>query len=189
MTRDHVLLPLLALVLSAAGLLFPGRAEALRCDGNLVSEGDRAFQVRQTCGAPDYVQPLHVHVHGTLHVREELWYYNFGPSRLLRELRFRDGRLQRIRTPGRGFREREPAGGCKPGDVAADMTAYELLARCGEPVQREARSLLQRDHHDGFGHRHHRVWVEDWYYQFSDQYLDRRVRLTDGRVTDVDTVD
>lgn len=189
MTRDRALLPLLALVLAAAGLLLPGRAEALRCNGSLVSEGDRAFQVRQACGDPDYVQPLHVHVHDTLHVREELWYYNFGPSRLLRELHFRGGRLQRIRTPGRGFREREPAGGCKPGDVGADMTAYELLARCGEPVQREARSLVRRDHHDGFGHSHHRVWVEDWYYQFGDQYLDRRVRLTDGRVTDVDTID
>ncbi len=96
MARDRIRLPLLALALAVAGLSLPGRAEALRCDGDLVSEGDPAFQVRQACGAPDYVQPLHVHVHDTLHVREELWYYNFGPSRLLRELRFRGGRLQRI---------------------------------------------------------------------------------------------
>jgi hypothetical protein len=177
---------LLALVL-ALGLLPAERAEALRCNGSLVSEGDAGFQVREACGAPDYVQPLYAYGHG--HVVEELWYYNFGPHRLLRELRFRDGRLQRILTPGRGFRERERAGGCVPVDVATGMTAYELLTRCGEPAQREARSLLSRDHRGGIDYGYRRVWIEDWYYPFGDQYLDRRVRLTDGRVTDVDTVD
>lgn len=187
MTRIRVLLPLLILVLAAAGLLLPGRAEALRCNGSLVDEGDPAFEVREACGPPDYVQPLYAHGHD--HVLEELWYYNFGPQRLLRELRFRNGRLQRIRTPGRGFRERDRVGDCVPVDVNAGMTAYELLSRCGEPVQREARRLLRRDHRGGVKHGYRHVWIEDWYYPFGDQYLNRRVRLTDGRVTDIDTVD
>lgn len=189
MTRGRVLLPLLALVLTAAGLLLPARAEALRCNGNLVDEGDPAFEVREACGAPDYVQPLYAHGHGSGHVVEELWYYNFGPQRLLRELRFRAGRLQHIRTPGRGFRERDRAGDCVPIDVATGMTAFELLNRCGEPVQREARGLLRRDHRGGIDYGHRRIWIEDWFYPFGDQYLDRRVRLIDGRVTDIDTVD
>ena len=189
MTRDHVLSPLLVFVLAAAALLLPGRAEALRCNGNLVDEGDRAFEVRSACGAPDYVQPLYAHGHGPSHVDAELWYYNFGPQRLLRELRFRSGRLRHIRTPGRGFREPDRAGDCAPVDVATGMTAYELLARCGEPVQREARHLLRPDHRRGRDYGRRRVWIEDWYYPFADQYLDRRVRLIDGRVTDVDTID
>ncbi len=188
MTRHHLQFPLLALVLAVAGLLLPGRAEALRCEGSLVAEGDPAFEVREACGTPDYVQPLYADGYGSGHVTEELWYYNFGPQRLLRELRFRAGRLQHIRTPGRGFRERDRADDCVPVDVATGMTAYELLVRCGEPVQREARRLLRRDHRDGIDHGHRRVWIEDWYYPFGDQYLNRRVRLTDGRVTDVDTV-
>jgi len=188
MTRARVLSSLLVFVLTAAGLLLPGHAEALRCNGSLVSEGDRAFEVRSACGVPDYVQPLYAHGYGPSHVDEELWYYNFGPQRLLRELRFRGGRLRHIRTPGRGFRERDRAGACVPVDVATGMTAYELLARCGEPVQRESRGLLRRDHRDGRDYGHRRVWIEDWYYPFGDQYLDRRVRLTDGRVTDVDTI-
>ena len=189
MTRNHVPSPLLVFVLATAALLRPGRAEALRCNGSLVSEGDRAFEVRDACGGPDYVQPLHAHGYGSGHLVEELWYYNFGPQRLLRELRFRRGRVRHIRTPGRGLRERDRAGDCAPVDVAKGMTAYELLARCGEPVQRKARGLLRRDHRGSLDYGHRWLWIEDWYYPFGDQYLDRCVRLTDGRVTDVDTID
>lgn len=172
----------------AAGLASPA-AHALRCGGDLVTEGDPAYQVREACGPPDYVKPLHGYKGPDSDYGDELWYYNAGPNDLVRELRFREGRLARIRTTERGFRERAEPGGCRPNDVRAGMSAYELRARCGEPVQREAKRILRPLRRDGRVHGHHRVWIEDWYYDFGSQYIDRRVRLVDGRVESVDTVD
>lgn len=179
----------LASLLVLIALVTPRGAEALRCGGDLVSTGDPKFQVREVCGPPDHVQRLYGHERHHIHSAEVLWYYNFGPSQLLRELHFRDGHLRRIRTPDRGFREQRIAGGCRPSDIRRDMSAYELRTACGEPIQREGRHLRRHDHHGGHDHGHRRVWVEDWYYDMGSQYIDRRVRLVDGRVEDVETVD
>ena len=179
----------LALLMALGAALAPPAAHAMRCGGNLVSEGDPAYRVREACGPPDYVKPLYRYKDPDSDVGDELWYYNAGPNDLVRELRFRDGRLARIRTTDRGFREQREAGGCRPNDVRPGMTAYELRARCGEPVQREARRILRPLRRDGRVYGHHRVWLEDWYYDFGSQYIDRRVRLVDGRVESVNTVD
>lgn len=179
----------LALAVAFGAWLVSPAAHALRCGGDLVTEGDPAYQVREACGPPDHVKPLHGYKGPESDYGDELWYYNEGPNHLVRELRFRDGRLERIRTTDRGFRERREPGGCRPNDVRPGMTAYELRARCGEPVQREARHILRPYRRDGHVHGHHRVWLEDWYYDFGSQYIDRRVRLVDGRVESVDTVD
>lgn len=191
MRQDSFWTRLLPFALMAAfGIgLWPTTAAALRCGGELVSEGDPAYRVRAACGAPDFVKSLHGYHGPDSDYGDELWYYNRGPNELVRELHFRDGRLARIRTGDRGFRERPEPGGCKPNDVRPGMTAFELRARCGEPVQREARHVLRPLRRHGRVHGHHRVWLEDWYYEFGSQYIDRRVRLVDGRVESVDTVD
>lgn len=170
-------------------LLLPRSAFALRCHGDLVTEGDRAFQVRDACGAPDHVTPLYGGGRYGVEPDVELWYYNFGSNRLMRELRFRDGRLQRIRTSDRGFRPPEHPEQCRPTDITTGMTAYELVARCGEPVQRETRGVRRVPYSGNRGHGYRRAWVEDWYYRFGEQYFDRRVRVADGRVLSVDTLD
>ncbi len=181
--------PALVCLAGALVLVLPSTARALRCGGDLVSVGDPAYQVREACGAPDHVKPLHGYPDPDRDYGDALWYYNRGPSQLLREVRMRDGRVDRIRTTDRGFRESREPGGCRPNDVGAGMTGYELRARCGEPVQRETRHAVRPLHRDGRVYGHHRVLIEDWYYDFGSQYLDRRVRLVDGRVESVDTVD
>lgn len=183
------MLPLLSFLVGVPMLLVSPSAAALRCDGDLVNEGDPAFQVREACGTPDFVLPLYAHSHHHGVPREELWYYNFGPNRLVRELRIRDGRLARIRTTDHGFNRRGDGTECTPNDISTGMTGYELFVTCGEPVQREARRLLKPQRRNGVVYGHRRAWVEEWYYTFDDRYIDRRVRLVDGRVAAVDTVD
>lgn len=182
---------ILAIIAGLILLLVPvPRAEALRCGSDLVQEGDPAYQVERACGRPDWARIHHSHF-GAHH---EVWHYNFGPRKLIRVLHFREGRLQRVDSAGHGFSEPSGRGSCRPIEVKEGMTAPELLYRCGEPVQRETRRMRFHRHWaklPHLAHHHHfeTVFVDDWYYDFGSNYLPRRVRLVDGIVADIETVD
>lgn len=162
-------------------------AHALRCNGSLVSEGDRRFEVRRACGEADFVWQVRDPRFARYAPYEEVWYYNRGPQRLIRALHFRNARLRRIETAGYGFRERDTADRpCRPADLRAGMTAYELLHTCGEPVERTYTRVRHVPHaHDP--HRYEERVVEDWFYAEDVRYLPRRVRIRDGIVIDVTT--
>jgi len=182
MTRSRP--TLLAALLWIGCLAAPAGAYAMRCGNELVSEGDPAYQVLRACGEPDFIDTIGRHRHDG----EEVWYYNRGSTHFVRALWFRDGILRRIEMLDRGFAPGADGPPCRPADIRIGMTAYELLERCGEPEQRNRRHVLHP-----FGHGPHRpplyreVEVEDWYYEFGGGYLARRVRLVDGRVSDVET--
>lgn len=163
-------------------------ADAMRCDGSLVRAGDRQFQVAERCGQPDYVDGFRdPHFRGYVGERE-IWYYNFGPHRFLRVLHFRDGRLHRIESAGRGFTESRMEGACIPREIRQGMSSYELVLLCGEPAERELRSpLTERWSKHGL-RRVQQVVVEDWFYPGVHGYMPRRVRLEDGRVREVRTL-
>ncbi|MDD3763836.1 MAG: DUF2845 domain-containing protein [Nevskiales bacterium] len=185
--------------LLAAALLVATTADAasLRCGSRLVSEHMLAAEVIAACGQPD-LRDVWVSARngdaGFLGEIEE-WTYNFGSSRLLRLLRFRNGRLEAIDAEGYGFAE-GAAGRCGPADIHPGMSKYRLLARCGEPLTRVADMLFYPQQH-GLG-RHHPlaphlrgevvpVMREEWTYNFGANQLLRIVILENGRVSDVGT--
>lgn len=95
--------------------LCEGRAEAMRCGSRLISPGDTASEVTARCGDPTqvvrttetryinvwygngYVQGGHA-----AQIQVEIWTYNRGPRRLMRQLRFENGVLVSERTLGYG---------------------------------------------------------------------------------------
>ena len=104
------------LVLAAMATATP--AYALRCNRNVISEGNLTIEVLRHCGEPIQVeewwetrpqqlydydlgyyiqQPLGKPVH------MEEWIYNFGPRRLMRKLTFRDTELIKIESLGYGY--------------------------------------------------------------------------------------
>jgi Protein of unknown function (DUF2845) len=92
-----------------------GLAWALDCDGRLVSEGQMPWEVQAICGEPTQVydtvevilQPVYdpfrrVVDYLPVQIPKSVWTYNFGPSRLVYILTFRDGKLTHIETGGYG---------------------------------------------------------------------------------------
>jgi hypothetical protein len=113
-----------ALVSSAfAALLLavavPASADGLRCGSKLVTTGDPRAKVRQFCGEPTDVQTrsilrrpvfgfggrVYSYGDGYVEVPVEIWTYNFGPYKLMREIRFVDGRVEDIETLGYGYHD------------------------------------------------------------------------------------
>ena len=92
-----------------------GLAWALDCGGRLVSEGQAPWEVQAICGEPTQVQdsvevilqPVYdvfgrVVDHLPVAIPKRVWTYNFGPSRLIYRLTFREGKLVHIETGGYG---------------------------------------------------------------------------------------
>jgi hypothetical protein len=93
----------------------PELAWALDCEGHLVSEGQAPREVQAICGEPTQVhdtveiilKPVYdvfgrAVDHLPVAVPKSVWTYNFGPSRLIYRLTFRDGKLTHIETGGYG---------------------------------------------------------------------------------------
>jgi hypothetical protein len=107
-------LVLLLLLTMVAGV---AHADALQCGTTLVSGGDTRDQVMAKCGNPsdvvrssEFVQSV-AWVNGVpvaagntlIEVPVELWLYNFGPTQLMRRVRFESGRVVGIETLGYGY--------------------------------------------------------------------------------------
>ena len=106
---------LAVLVLSAMVLGTAGLAPALQCEGRLVSTGQSPWEVQVICGAPAQIEdsvevilkPAYdlygrVAGHVPVAVPKSVWIYNFGPTRLIYVLTFREGKLVNIETEGYG---------------------------------------------------------------------------------------
>lgn len=105
-------------------------ADSIRCGNKLINEGDPQGKVQDLCGTPTskdtraivrsgfprqrIVSPdsdranisdreLAIHDRSHVEVTVDVWFYNLGKSRLMREILFQDNRVVEIRTLGRGY--------------------------------------------------------------------------------------
>jgi len=112
------------LVALLASLLLVAQASAdrsIRCDGRIVSVGAFKEQVRDKCGAPDHLEEWEEGRNTVISeyydyekeryilprfipgpIRMERWTYNFGSTRLIHYLYFKNGKLHRIETGDKG---------------------------------------------------------------------------------------
>ena len=187
MLRRYAFLAILLLLASPA-------AFAMRCGTRIVDVGAQDFQVRERCGEPFYADQYYAtEVFGNYgpvaqyrDVQYDVWYYNFGPRQLMRQLVFRDGLLERERTLGYGV---DAIGeDCDPNRLLGGLSAGELFARCGEPASRRSHTdTLVRRPAPGL-ERWRDQRREDWIYDFGDRRFVRVVRVVDGRVVAVDSL-
>ena len=103
-------------ILLAFLILSASEVQAFRCGTKLVRPGDHFAQVLQKCGDPAHQekwvenQVMYVRPHPLLRpertvggVLVQLWTYNQGKRRFMRQLRFENGILQKVDTLGRGY--------------------------------------------------------------------------------------
>jgi len=94
-------------------------ADALRCGSRVISRGDHVSKVLRFCGEPIAIQTRllqrRVVAFGTLFhpglglledVVVEEWTYNFGPQKLMRQVRLENGFVRDVRELGYGFHEK-----------------------------------------------------------------------------------
>lgn len=110
---------LIALACTLGAFAPATHADAMRCGSRLVTQGDTRSAVRNICGEPAEIETRSIlrrpsytvngrivyFGDGFVDVPVEIWTYNFGPYKLLRRVRFVDGRIDAIETLGYGYRE------------------------------------------------------------------------------------
>jgi hypothetical protein len=181
----------IVLLLAVLFVLLPSKAWALRCGTHLVKQGDRAPQVRDECGEPFYIgyyvgppgtdvtTPADVPVAA---VTTQVWYYNFGPQRLMVRLEFSGGVLAREQTLGYGFVGN--GGPCDFSGVTVGMSVADLIARCGL-VPSRSRNPLAYSVNPG---AQAPAWGETWIYPADGSRAARKIQLQEGRITDIEVV-
>jgi hypothetical protein len=173
-------------LLALLGLPALAEAGSLRCDDRVIRTGDLAWELERACGAPDVIEALRwvVAPDGGVFAVRELWVYNFGPRRLIREIDVENGRIIAIRSARPGYRALF-GGPCRPTEIRRGMSRIDLLARCGEP---DARTLLKPRAAGWWGVPGDVIGParEQWVYDFSPRGLPRVVVLEGGTVTRVE---
>ena len=98
-------------------IALPASADNMRCGNRLLGNGDPRAKVRQLCGEPADIQTQSIlrrptfnfggrilaYGDGYVEVPVEIWTYNFGPYKLMRQVRFVDGIVEEIETLGYGY--------------------------------------------------------------------------------------
>lgn len=167
-----------------------GAAQSYDCGRGIVSAGDSAEDVAARCRTPDHVESWWARPPAR---SGAIWFFNDGKSRLLRMLRFRDGRLISIDNDGYGFvvpsRPR-----CRPDEPRAGWSVYRLLSFCGAPAAREEighllvpPQSLGDDRARPQGLRH--VFRQRWRYDFGPRHLVREFTIDDASISHVRTLD
>jgi len=165
-------------------------ALGLRCGNRIVNAGMISQQVRNACGAPFWSEAYSsleiLGARGPIEeqreVHWEVWYYNFGSSKFMQRLTFRDDELQNVEALGYGVDEFGTT--CVPAVASRGLTSGELVARCGEPTSRQR-------YEGAFIHRVPGVLYaaedrrEEWLYDDGSAYMTRYF-LTNSHVTGVD---
>jgi uncharacterized protein DUF2845 len=93
-------------------------AQAMECGNRLITQGDSLAKVASLCGNPTQVDHTSIvrqasggWVNGQwiasagtqIEIPVEVWLYNLGPDRLMRQIRFEDGRVVKIETLDYGY--------------------------------------------------------------------------------------
>ena len=96
-------------------------AESMECDNKIISQGDSISKVATLCGNPTQVDRTTLvraasggYINGQwvasagaqIEIPVEVWLYNLGPDRLMRQIRFEEGRVVKIETLDYGYLEK-----------------------------------------------------------------------------------
>ena len=121
---------LLTTLAAVAVMPVASAADSMRCGNRLVSDGDPKVKVAELCGQPTHSEQrtvyrsgvprqrlrtdglaiqsvsereLLIHNRSVVQVQVDVWVYNLGRTKLMREVIFEEGRVVEVNTLGRGY--------------------------------------------------------------------------------------
>lgn len=191
MSLSHRLLLLFALGL---GIVTSQSVFALRCDGELVSEGDSMLSVLKKCGEPSWVDRWPEEIidfpdtdieHRVTRINER-WVYNFGPTQFLRIITFRDGEVSRIESGGRGFTVVPGMQRCNFDIFSLGTTSAEVATQCGEPdVKAQHYETVTQKIPSGI--RQITITVDQWTFNLGPTHFMRILTFRNGNLVEIRT--
>lgn len=170
----------LTVFLSIAG---SGYALASECDPERMSLGKTTAEVASRCGEPvwreRWSEERFVEIAPRQLRREvvtfEEWVYDFGPSKFIRILHFRNDLLSEVKTGGYGFSSDAPVDfGCERTVVSPGETKWEVRMKCGEPTAANPADPSRREN-------------DTWVYNLGSARLIRTFRFQNGRLMQIET--
>lgn len=181
-----------AVLVAALSLATP--ALALRCGSDLVHKGDHVIEVLNKCGEPvwrerwedEIIERRFFDILERQTVVMEEWLYDFGPTRLLHILRFRNSRLESIATGDRGSRLSVQS--CREGKVLSiGDTKFEVLSVCGPPDFSEIRDADELIINRFDRSRRTTNRIDEWTYNFGPGNFLLHLTFENGRLKRMET--
>jgi hypothetical protein len=183
----------------------PAWAESsIACARGIVAVGDTKVDLLGKCGEPALRDGWSVstaifapHAAGATAAGViEQWTYDFGSSRFLQVVTLELGKVVAIERGGYGYGDARPADArkgsgpaCESSAIRPGETKYDLLAKCGEPTARdartEARPVSTSAGHAG-GSTSTTVQVEVWTYDLGPGRFIAIATLENGKIVRVD---
>lgn len=164
------------------------RADSMRCEGGIVSVGDRKIDLLGKCGEPSVldqrVDKRWQSGEGSAQI-VEVWSYNFGANRFLEFVTVIDGKVVAIKSGGYGYSPEALRPGrrsrCESTSPRVGDRKVDLLARCGEPAVSDSRVETRGDDTSGYT-----VQIDVWTYNFGPQSFIEIVTFENGKVVGVE---
>ena len=202
------LFPLLLLAIAAR----PARADSIDCAGGIVNSGDTKVDLLAKCGEPTMsearaaersnyaVDPSTGSAQGRrVSVNVETWIYDRGETRFIQIVTLESGKVGSVQSGGYGSPRAKPAAKAAVPVASCDTNRFtigertlEVLARCGDPANRETKSVEDTTAVGGGQNQPTTVGtsttqVEYWTYNFGPQSFVRKLRFIDGRLAAINT--
>ena len=169
-------------------------ASSFRCGGKLVSVGETAFDVLMKCQKPDWIDEAEfetIRKVGSnewqkVHVKREIWLYNFGPNAFMRELVVENDRVIDIKSLGYGYQEdRIGAFANVESKLYLGMSKSEAFVYWGAPSFKTSRTEERFYKTDEKKIIKYYVTVTEWIYNFGSRRIVKTLLFENNRLTDI----
>ncbi len=137
-------------------------------------------EIRAACGEPAFRERIGATLPGAEY--DEEWLYNFGPRKLLRILRLREGRLVLIEDDGFGYHQ-PPKLSCDFYSLRERMSKFRLLLACDKPNRRETLAAYRSVEGSTAVLP---ILRERWHYNAASGERVRTVTMENGRIVSVE---
>lgn len=185
----------MALAILSSALFAGSGAFAYPCQGEPVNPGDTPEEVSAKCGEPMLKETRVISVKETegKATRKQVtnieeWTFNAGPTVLMQSVRFENGKVAEIGSPGYGPVRDFSVDNCRNGELlAVGDSMLDAYMKCGEPIAKEKKADQVIDSREGSVKRQTTLSVAEWTYRYGPNAPGYTMRFENGKAVSIRT--